>query len=224
MGRFARRLSIAALATVSVLGLAEAASAQQRFECPRRGCDLIFALEARISTLDQHVYPASTRNVTMNVFETLVTRDENMNPLLDLAESVEATANNTIFTFKIRQGVTFHNGKPLTSADVLASFQRYQRVGYDRSILEPVTRMEAPDPQTFVITLREPRPTFLEAVSSFTVPIVIIPAENAGAAPQQLPIVGTGPFQFVDQVADQQIRIRRYDNYRPDTRHERMRG
>src|SRR5215475_2735923 len=223
MGRFARRLSIAALATVSVVALAPAAFAQ-RFECPRRGGDLIFALEARISTLDQHVNPASSRNVTMNIFETLVTRDENMNPLLDLAESVESTANYTVYTFKIRQGVTFHNGKPLTSADVAASFRRYQRIGYDRSILEPVERMETPDPQTFVITLREPRPTFLEALSSFTVPIVIIPAENANAPPQQLPPIGTGPFQFVDQVADTQIRIRRYDNYHPDTRYQQMRG
>jgi peptide/nickel transport system substrate-binding protein len=133
MGSFARRTSLAALAGVSVLALAQAAVAQQRFECPRRGGDLVFALEARISTLDQHVNPASSRNVTMNVFETLVARDENMNPLLDLAESVEPSAGNTVFTFRIRQGVAFHNGKPLTSADVLASFQRYQRIGFDRS-------------------------------------------------------------------------------------------
>jgi peptide/nickel transport system substrate-binding protein len=225
MASFARRLSLAALAGVSLLALAPAASAQQPFQCPRRGGDLVFALEARIPMLDQHVTgAAATRNVTMNIFDTLVTRDENMNPLLNLAESVEATANNTVFTFKLRQGVTFHNGKVLTSADVLASFQRFQRVGFDRSILEPVERMATPDPQTFVITLREPRPTFLEAVSSFTVPIVIVPAESASAAPQQLPMIGTGPFQFVDQVADQQVRIRRYDNYRPDTRHQQMRG
>ena len=225
MGSFARRLSLAALAGVSLLALAPAASAQQQFQCPRRGGDLIFALEARIPMLDQHVTgAAATRNVTMNIFDTLVTRDENMNPLLNLAESVEATANNTVFTFKLRQGITFHNGKVLTSADVLASFQRFQRVGFDRSILEPVERMETPDPQTFVITLREPRPTFLEALSSFTVPIVIVPSESASAAPQQLPMIGTGPFQFVDQVADQQVRIRRYDNYRPDTRYQAMRG
>ena len=101
MASFTRHLSIAALATVSVLAMAPAASAQQRFECPRRGGDLIFALEARISTLDQHVNPASSRNVTMNIFETLVTRDESMNPLLDLAESVEATANNTVYTLSL---------------------------------------------------------------------------------------------------------------------------
>ncbi|MBL8839842.1 MAG: ABC transporter substrate-binding protein [Alphaproteobacteria bacterium] len=224
MRHVVRHLSAALLAGVSLAALAQAAAAQQRFECPRRGGDLIFALEARIATLDQHVNPASSRNVTMNIFETLVTRDENMNPLLDLAESVTPSADNAVYTFRIREGVTFHNGKALTSADVLASFQRYQRVGFDRSILEPVTRMEAPDARTFVITLREPRPTFLEAISSFTVPIVIIPAENADAPAQQLPIVGTGPFQFVDRVADTQIRIRRYDGYRPDTRHQQMLG
>jgi peptide/nickel transport system substrate-binding protein len=225
MASFARHLSTAALACVSVLALAQTAGAQQQFQCARRGGDLIFALEARIPMLDQHVTgAAATRNVTMNIFDTLVARDENMNPLLNLAESVTPSDNNQVYTFRIRQGVTFHNGKTLTSADVLASFQRYQRVGFDRSILEPVDRMEAPDPNTFVIRLKEPRPTFLETLSSITVPIVIVPAENAQAPAQQLPMVGTGPFQFVEFVADSHARIRRFDGYRPDTRHQGIRG
>jgi peptide/nickel transport system substrate-binding protein len=215
----------ALLAGASLLFLADPSSAQQQFQCARRGGDMIFGLEARIPMLDQHVTPAgATRNVTMNIFDTLVTRDENMNPLLNLAESVTPSENDQVFTFRIRQGITFHNGKTLTSADVLASFQRYQRVGFDRSILEVVDRMETPDPNTFVIRLKEPRPTFLEAVSSFTVPIVIVPSEAAQAPAQQLPMIGTGPFQFVEFVADSHARIRRFDGYRPDTRHQRMRG
>ena len=66
MARLARRMSLAALAGASVLALGEAASAQQPFQCPRRGGDLIFALEARIPMLDPHATgAAATRNVTM---------------------------------------------------------------------------------------------------------------------------------------------------------------
>ncbi len=221
-----RAAALAGTAMVLFTGIASAQQPQQQqFRCPRVGGDLIFGLEARVPMLDQHVTPAgAARNVTMNIFDTLVTRDENMNPILNLAQSVDISPDFKVYTFRIREGVTFHNGKTLTSADVLASFQRYQRVGFDRSILDVVDSMATPDPNTFVITLKESRPTFMEAVSSFTVPIVIIPSENANAPAQQLPPVGTGPFQFVEFVADSHIRIRRYENYRPDTRYQTMRG
>lgn len=197
----------------------------QGFQCPRTGGDLVFALESQVPGLDQHTSNASaTRNVGMNIFETLVTRDENMNPLLDLAESMTLSDDGLTYTFRLRQGVTFHNGKAMTSADVVASFDRYKRVGIDRSVLDPVAGWSAPDPMTFVITLNERRPLFMEALSSFTVPIVIIPAENAGAAPGQLPPVGTGPFRLDEFRADSFVRLRRFDAYRQDTRHAGLRG
>ena len=98
-----------------------------------------------------------------------------------------------MYTFKLRQGVHFHNGKPFTSADARASFERYARVGIDRSILAPVDHYDTPDPATFVIAMKDARPSFVEAMSSITVPIIIIPEENKDAPPQQLPSMGTGP-------------------------------
>lgn len=100
-----------------------------------QGRDLTFALEARVPGLDQHASNSSaTRNVAMNMFETLVTRDENMNPVLELAESMACRSlDGLTYTFKLRQGITFHNGKAMTSADVAASFARYAKLGVDRS-------------------------------------------------------------------------------------------
>ena len=64
----------------------------------------------------------STRNIAMNIYETLMTRDENFNVMPDLAASVEESGDRKTYVFKLRQGVKFHNGKPMSSADVVASF------------------------------------------------------------------------------------------------------
>ncbi len=213
---FASRAVLGGLAATLMAGTALAQASQ----CGRKGGDLTFALEARVPGLDQHASNSSaTRNVAMNMFETLVTRDEKMNPVLELAESMDQSADGLTYTFKLRQGITFHNGKTMTSADVAASFQRYSKIGVDRSILEPVEKWETPDPSTFVLKLKEARPTFIEQLSAFTVPVVIIPAENAEAAAQQLPIVGTGPFQLEEFKPDSHVKLKRFAGYKPDTRH-----
>src|SRR6185295_12719794 len=112
----------------------------------------------------------------------------------------------------------------MTSADVLASYQRYGKLGVDRSILDIVERYETPDDATFVVVLKEPRPTFLETFSAFTSPIVIIPKETADAPAMQLPPIGTGPFQFVEFVADSHAKLKRFDGYVSDKRHNDVVG
>jgi peptide/nickel transport system substrate-binding protein len=196
------------------------ARAAEPFQCGHKGGDFTYGLEANVAGLDMHASAAaSTRNIAMNIYETLMTRDEHMKPMPLLAESVDTDPDNKVYTFHLRDGVHFHNGKLMTSDDVLASFQRYQRVGIDRSILAPVDHLDAPDAKTFRVTLKEPRPTFLESMSAITVPIVIIPRENAAAPPQQLPAIGTGPFQLVQFVPDSYVKLKRFDGYAPDSRY-----
>jgi peptide/nickel transport system substrate-binding protein len=207
------------LAATIAAGAPVSAIAAQ-FECGHKGGDFTYGLEANVAGLDiQTSSAASTRDIAMNIFETLVTRDEHMKPLLQLAQSVDTDPDSKVFTFHLRSGVHFHNGNLMTSADVLASFQRYQRLGVDRSILAPVDHFDTPDPATFRITLKEPRPTFLESMSSITVPIVIFPKENQNAPPQQLPAIGTGPFQLVQFVPDSYVKLKRFDGYSPDPRY-----
>ncbi len=71
------------LAFALLLALAAAADAKP-FECPHKGGDFVFGQEANINTLDQMSSAAiSTRNIAMNIYEALMTRDENNNPILD---------------------------------------------------------------------------------------------------------------------------------------------
>lgn len=197
----------------------------ERFKCGRVGGSLTFALEGNVATLDQHTSNAtSARDISASIQEALVTRDEDMKPLLLLAESLTVSPDNKIFTFKLRRGLKFHNGKTMTSADVLASFQRYQRVGLDRAVLEPVVSMDTPDASTFVMTLNAPFATFMESLSSITVPIVIVPSENASAPSQQLAGVGLGPWEIEEYVPNSHVKLKRFDAYVPDTRYDDRTG
>ena len=199
--------------------------AADAFQCPKTGGDLIVGLEAAVPHLDQHTGSSSaTRNVAMNIFETLVIRDGQMNPAPDLAESIETSADGLVYTFKLRPGVKFHNGKALTSADIVASFDRYKEMGVNRSTLDVVEKWEATDDMTFVITLSKAQPTFLENLSSYTVPIVIVPAELASAPAGQLEPIGTGPFKFVEFVPDSHVKIARNDDYTPNTQLDGLSG
>jgi len=188
------------------------------FTCPHTGGTLTFGQEANVNSLDQMASNTiSTRNIAMNVFEALMTRDENNNPIPDLADSYTESPDRMTYTFKLRPDVTFHNGKKLTSADVVASFNRYSKLGLDRQQLEAVQSWDAPDPSTFVIHMKAVQPTFIEKLSAFSVPIVIIPSEDEQDPPQQLKIIGTGPFQLAENVPGSYVTIKRFADYKPNT-------
>jgi peptide/nickel transport system substrate-binding protein len=188
------------------------------FKCPHVGGDLVFAQEANFNTLDQmSSSTVSTRNIAMNIYESLMTRDENNHPILELAEAMVEAPDHLTYTFKLRQGIHFHNGKPMTSADVVASFDRYAKVGNQRSTLDNVDHWDAPDANTFVMHMKKVQPTFIEALSSFSVPIVIIPAESRDVPAQQLTqAIGTGPFELVEAVPGSAVKLKRFDGYKPN--------
>src|ERR1700755_408288 len=199
--------------------LATATARAEQFRCPHTGGNFVFGQEANYDTLDQMTTATiSTRNIAMNIYESLMTRDENNHPILELAEAMLEAPDHLTYTVKLRQGVTFHNGKNMTSADVVASFDRYAKVGNQRSTLDNVDHWDAPDAQTFVIHMKKVQPTFIEALSSFSVPIVIIPAENRDIPAQHLPQpIGPGPYELVESVPGSYVKLKRFDAYRPNT-------
>jgi peptide/nickel transport system substrate-binding protein len=208
-----------------VISTAGAAHADP-FKCPHVGGDFIFGQEANINTLDQMTSSTiSTRNIAMNIYESLMTRDENNHPILELAEAMLEAPDHLTYTFKLRQGIHFHNGKAMTSADVVASFDRYAKVGNQRSTLDNVDHWDAPDATTFVIHMKNIQPTFIEALSSFSVPIVIIPAESRDVPAQQLTQpIGTGPYQLVQATPGSMVKLKRFDGYKPNTSFQERTG
>ena len=81
-----------------------------------------------------------------------------------------------------------------------------------------------PDKDTFVITLKKVQPTFLEILSSFSAPIVIVPAEEKDDPPMQLKSIGTGPWQLVESIPGGYVKLKRYDGYKPNTNFEQKTG
>jgi peptide/nickel transport system substrate-binding protein len=205
--------------------LAAGPAAAETFKCPKVGGNFVFGQEANVNSLDQMTSNTiSTRNIAMNVFEALTTRDENNNPILDLADSMVEAPDHLSFTFKLRPGVKFHNGKPMTSADVAASWERYSKIGLDRQIFDAVAGWETPDPMTFVVKMKHAQPTFVEKLSSFSIPVVIVPAEAKDDPPQQLRTIGTGPFMLAQSVPGSFVTLKRYDGYTPNPHFEQRTG
>lgn len=214
--RSKRQIRLVGLGMAGLLAATGPALAE-KWSCPQTGGELDFGQEAKVNSLDMHASSTiSTRNVAMHIFESLMTRDETNNPIPELAESVETSEDGLTYTFTLRDGITYHDGSEMTSADVAASFDRYNKIGIERGILSNVERWETPDERTFVVHMKMAQPTFLEDLSSFSVPIVIIPEENAGAEPLQLEAVGTGPFELVEFIADSHVKLKRFEDYKPN--------
>src|SRR3984885_6925732 len=220
-----RRTMLTPFGLLAGLALGAAPALADTFKCPHVGGDFTFGQEATMKSVDQMASGTiATRNIAMNIYEALMTRDENFSPMLDLAASMTESTDHLTYTFKLRQGVHFHNGKLMTSADGAASFDRYARIGLERGMLANVDRWDAPDPDTFVIHMKQVQPTFLIALSSFSVPIVIIPAEDKDDPPQQLKPIGTGPYQLVQSVPGSYVKLKRYDGYTPNTNFDQRTG
>src|SRR5690625_3422777 len=87
---------------------------------------LVVAMHATIPTLDPHMSVGSeTHYLGRHIFETIVALDENYIAVPHLAESVDVSDDNMTYTFKLREGVKFHNGKEMKAEDVVASMNRW---------------------------------------------------------------------------------------------------
>ena len=213
--------AILLLTAFASIGTAAAAP----FACPKKGGTLVFGQEANVNSLDQMASNTiSTRNVAMNIFEALLTRSEDNQSIGELADSWTESPDKLTYTFKLRTGVHFQNGKEMTSADVAASFDRYSKLGMERSNLANVDHWDAPDATTFVIHMKQAQPTFIESMSSFSVPIVIIPAEFKDDPALRLHTIGTGPWMLDEFVPGGFVRLKRFDGYSPNTHYEQRTG
>lgn len=123
------------------------------------GGDLIILSQSEAVTLDpQMATDVPSSNVSTNIYDTLVTFDENMNIVGSLAEEFNQV-DDTTWEFKLRSGVKFHDGSDLTADDVVATFNRVldPNVGSPRAFLyEMITNVEAVDELTVRFTLEYP--------------------------------------------------------------------
>lgn len=219
VGRGLTRLAFAGAMAVGLAAAPVAALAQQF------GGSLVVVQSSNPPSLDAMATSSgASRNVNMNVYETLYGFDENIQPIPMLAEGLTISDDGLNYVFTLRQGVLFHNGKEMTAVDVKASLERYREVGATTNLLDPVDTIEITGDYEVTLTLKQNTPTFLEAFCSPRAPAVIIPSEDAEAAAGETSLVGTGPYMIAEYVPDSHVELKKFEDYSQDDRYEGVDG
>jgi peptide/nickel transport system substrate-binding protein len=188
-------------------------------EAQKRGGVLRVGILGEPPALDAHwSTTALVETLTNHVYEGLYTLDQNNRPIPMLAESLPAvSADQLTYTFKLRQGVRFHNGKELGAEDVVASLKRWgQQANTGKVLFKQVADLRADDRLTVELRLSERSPITVLALAIPNNFAAIYPKEVAEKFPPQQKItefVGTGPFRVAEWKPDQFLRMVRFDQY-----------
>ncbi len=163
-----------------------------------------------------------TADITRQMYEGLFTKDAKFGAKPMLVDSYTLSPDGLHYEFVLRKGVKFHNGKELTSADVIASLKRWAALtGRGQIVFARLadTGVQAKDPSTVTMDFKQPTGVLLSFLSE--VEAFIMPEEVATAAGKTKiaddKIIGTGPFMFKEHQVDKVIRLVRYDGYQPRT-------
>jgi peptide/nickel transport system substrate-binding protein len=178
--------------------------------------DLNFALTGNPDTLDPHKTSGTLTFQTLkSVYDTLAEADPTGKIVPALAESWTVSGDWLTWTFKLRQGVVFHNGEKLTSKDVKATFDRVR----DKAIASPkaaeyaaIAAIETPDDATVVFKLSQPSAPFLAAIASGWGAIMPKSLIDQGWDFASKP-VGTGPFVLKEFTRDSRIVLEKNAKY-----------
>jgi peptide/nickel transport system substrate-binding protein len=211
-----RPLALSLAAALVALAMPAAAA-----EAPRRGGVLEFAVDAEPADYDCHsnVSFAFLHPVAPH-YSTLLKFDGATYPQVkgDLAESWSVSPDKLGYTFKLRPKVQFHDGTPLTSADVKASYERIahppagvtsvRQVGF-----AAIDRIDTPDPLTVTFRLKWPDAAMLANFASPWNCIYSAMKLKADPLYPKTQILGSGPFTFVEHVKGDHWTGKRFDGY-----------
>jgi peptide/nickel transport system substrate-binding protein len=190
-----------------------------------RGGNAVVAITQAPPTLDAQITTIqAARHVSLHIYETLYARDENGKPIPDLAEGVAISPDGKTYTLPLRKGVKFHNGKTMTSADVVASLDRYRKIGANANLLAEVESIKAKGPNEVVIKLKKVQSTLIDSLSSSTAPLAIYPAEEAAKEANKIAYIGTGPYKFVELKPDSHVKLERFKDYVPNPAYTKRDG
>jgi len=155
------------------------------------------------------------RIVFASLCDKLIDVDEKLNFVPQLATSYQWGADSKSITFKLRTGVTFHDGEKFDAEAVKFNIERHKTMpgSSRRGDLRPVTTVDVIDPTTVRINLSAPFSPLLAALADRGGMMVSPKAAKAGGANFGTAPVCSGPFKFVERVAQDRIVLERFPNY-----------
>ncbi len=184
------------------------------FAAPVRGGVIDVATIGEPPTLDPVSSTADLVGIiSQHMFETLYTFDKNwaVTPLL-AAAMPEVSADGKVYTIKLRPGVTFHDGSAMTSKDVVASLQRWLKIGSRGKQVAPnVVSIEADGDLAVKVSLKAPYAPLAAFLAFNNSAAIVIPAANNEDTLTKF--VGTGPYMLKERKPDQYIQLIRYPGY-----------
>lgn len=179
---------------------------------------LKYGTDAEPIGFDPHTVPAlaSTR-IMLQIYETLVDQDEDMNVVPRLAESWEQPDDLT-YIFHLRKGVLFHSGREMKAEDVKYSFDRILSpdlgaLGNSPSYAGYIQEVAVKDDYTVQFTLSQINAPFLASLSSSYLSIVDREAVEQAGGDLLKTSGGTGPFMLAEWVPDNHVTLNRFDQY-----------
>jgi peptide/nickel transport system substrate-binding protein len=189
-------------------------------ETPRRGG----TLTAHLGSEQRILNPALRAStgvylITSKIMEALVDLDSKGNPAPVLATGWEATPDGKTVTFKLRQGVTWHDGKPFTAADVqYTAMEMWKKhLNYGTQLQQYLETVDTPDSHTAVFRYSRPMPLnlLLRALCDlgYIAPRHVFEGTNILENPANTAPIGTGPFKFVQYERGQFIIAERNPSY-----------
>ena len=214
--RVLRRVRFLGVATL-LLALGIAADAQ----APRKGGILRIGNLGEPPTLDAHWTTATlTEVLTNHLYEGLYAIDEGYRPIPMLAEALPTVSTDGLtYVIRLRQGIKFHNGKEMTSEDVVASLQRWtQQSQYGKALAAVLAEMRPSGKYAIELKLKQKSAAVVVSLAAPNNFGAIYPKEIAEKFPPAEKVtefVGTGPFKLAEWKPDQYIRMVRFDDYKP---------
>lgn len=145
---------------------------------------------------------AQVRNHAFLVFDTLYGLDNDYVPRPQMLEGHTVDPDGLVWTLRLRDGLRFHDGKPVLARDCVASIRRWASVdGFGATLLAATDALEAADDRTIRFRLKRPFPLLPNALGKISPSICAIMPERLAALPANKPvpeIIGSGPFRLVE--------------------------
>jgi peptide/nickel transport system substrate-binding protein len=184
----------------------------------KRGGTLTMLLDPEPPTLVSAGHTAGpTKMLSPKVLEGLLTYDFDLNPLPQLATAWTGAPDGLSYTFILRRGVKFHDGRDFTSADAAFSIWLAREVHPNgRATFQNVTEIATPDPNTMIVRLSKPNLALITALAANETPMVpkhIYEGQPYMANPANAVPIGTGPFVFREWIRGSHITYDRNPNY-----------
>jgi peptide/nickel transport system substrate-binding protein len=206
-----RELLEAAGLTAGALALPRTVRAQ----APKPGGTLVSAQTSEATGLDPQLVPALSRSRRSPLtYNQLVRFEPDMTPVPELAESWQVSPDGHTWTFKLRQGVKFHDGQEFTAADVKFTFDRLlEKSAAGKSDFSAVDKVEPVGKYAVKFVTKEPFAALVAALGGFWGFIVSEAGVKKHGGDLNKAALGTGPFMLEDWKVEQQMVFKRNPNY-----------